>query len=220
MARGGSTAGSTPQPALSPGARALLAALDAHGALHLNTTPRFPNVTDIGGSWSNVMELLEAKLCFLSRLVLGKTTYLSLHLYEACAALAPSASRALDAQTVADPLAPDLYRLLEDAGPLATDELALMLAVEPRRVRQALSRLQQGLYVTVFGPQRHLNPNWDTYGWCTRAQWEAACPLLINPLDPLDPPGRPQARERLASALGPYLSERQVNRTIALLERR
>jgi len=213
VARGGSTAGSTPQPALSANARSLLAALDAHGALHLNSTPRFPNVTDIGGSWADVMELIEAKLCFLSRLVLGKTTYMSLRLYAACAALAP-ASRALDAQTAADPLVPELYRLLEDAGPLATDELALMLAVDTKRVRHALAWLQQGLYVTVFGPQRHLNPNWDTYGWCTRTQWEQACPL------PLDPPGRPQARERLASALGPYLSERQVNRTIALLERR
>lgn len=63
---------------LSAGARELLAALERHGALHLNSTPRFPNVSDLDGAWRDAMDLVAGKHCYLSRLVGGKTTYLSL----------------------------------------------------------------------------------------------------------------------------------------------
>jgi len=185
---------------LSSGAHELLDLLEVHGALRLNSTPRFPNVIDLGAGWPEVMELVSAHLCFVSRLVDGRTTYLSIPVFEACSALVSDRPPTRDSDIA-------LLDLLE-GGPLAVDEIAALLPADPATVRQSLSRLQERLLVTVFGPGRTLNPNWDTYVWATRRTWESHCPVEI---------GRPEpeaARSRLEACLGPYMSPRRISRII------
>jgi hypothetical protein len=203
---------------LSAGACELLAALEHHGALHLNSTPRFPNVSDLDGAWRDAMDLVAGKYCFLSRLVGGKTTYLSLRLYEACASLlAWQPSRGLPAMLPGPPPAPlaalarDLYDILEQGGATGTGDLCGVLTAEPRPVREAITWLQRHFYVAVTGPGRALTPNWDTYLWCTRRQWEKECPF------PLEPPPPAEARRRIAAYLASYLSERGILRILASL---
>lgn len=188
---------------LSSAASDLLAKLEDLGILRLNSTPRFPNVIDLGAGWPEIMELVSAHLCYVSRLLDGLTTYLSIPIYEACAALVPG--RPPTQQFEADLL--DLF----DQGPVAVDEIALLLPAGPAKVKKTLARLQERFLVTVFGPGRNLNSNWDTYVWCTRRTWESSCPVAIRL------PGVQIARNRLEACLAPYMSLAQVSRLIRKL---
>ncbi|NLG83742.1 MAG: hypothetical protein GX493_03835 [Firmicutes bacterium] len=185
---------------LSLEARNLLAKLEDLGILRLNSTPRFPNVIDLGAGWPEIMELVSAHLCYVSRLVDGRTTYLSIPIYEACAALVPD-------RPPIQQLEAALFDLL-DQGPMAVDEIAFLSHAGPAKVKKTLSRLQERFLVTVFGPGRNLNPNWDTYVWCTRRTWESHCPIKVRSLK------IETARRRLEACLAPYLSSARLSRLI------
>lgn len=191
---------------LSNGAGALLAVLEAHGALHLNSTPHFPNVLDSGYSWAEVMELVSSGLCYVSRLVSHKTTYLSLYLYQACSSIAPP----MPGVTVG--LAFELYSALDVLGPLPTEKLAALCLAATPTARRELERLQERFHITVMGPGRRLNDNWDTYVWCTRNQWKTHWGRPIASLN------RKDARHEVRSVLGRYLSPRQIANVLLALE--
>lgn len=185
---------------LSSSALELLATLQTHGVLRLNSTPRFPNVIDSGAGWPEIMELVSGHLCFVSLLVEGRTTYLSIPVFEACAALAANRppARGFDAGVL------DLL----GGGPMTVEEVCGVLQAGRVAVRQSLFRLQDRFAVTVFGPGRNLNPNWDTYVWCTREDWQRHCPLEIRC------PDIETARGRLRGCLSPYMSPIRVSRLI------
>lgn len=150
------------------------------------------------------MALVARRRCFLSRLVRGKTTYLSLITYAACAGLTPPGP-ALAAWPG------ELFQALETGGPLSTADLVMVTGRRGPAIRAGLAWLQERLLVTVVGPERRLNPNWDAYLWCTRRQWEQAGSPMPRPL------AAGQARRVLTATLEPYLTPGELRRLLARL---
>ena len=95
--------------------------------------------------------------------------------------------------------------ILEQAGPMETEELRRLSGLPTPRYVKAFDLLLENLYVTALRNGHYISENWSGLFYCTAGAWEACVP-------PPELPGDPEAA--LYAILGRTLPGAEVARLL------
>lgn len=163
-----------------------------NGILLCNQNPYLPALEDIGCTWRQVTELIDAHQLFYCKAFKKRTTYLS-----------PEAYYLLKSLRRPRPMSPDaerIFALLRDQPPAETAFLKRMAELPAKRYGQAFDFLLQNLYVTALQNGTDLNPHWSTFLYGTAQAWEALTPPALSAAD---------AEARLWELVGRTMQEKE-----------
>ena len=152
----------------------LKAYLDYAGILLCNVNPHLPSLSDLDCQWTDATGLIDDHGLFYCKAYRKRTTYLSEEAYF----LLKQCRRRKPLKGASE----RLYELIQESGPLETDQLKALAGMEGPAFTKAFDFLLENLYVTAFRNGRILNPNWSTFVYSTAEAWEeaAAKPSLIG----------------------------------------
>lgn len=166
------------------------------GLLLCNENPDLPSLPTVGGTWNDIVAMMETREVFYSKLYKGRVAYLSRELYYH---LKPFRQR----ETSLSPEAADLLSLLRQTGPVSTEELKRLSFLSAKALSRCLDELLKELLITAVQRDKTLNETWCTFLWADYTIWEGDAPLL--PSDPA------QARRLLEGLLSP----RQIDKLLS-----
>ncbi len=166
------------------------------GLLLCNENPYLPSLPTVGGTWNDIVAMMETREVFYSKLYKGRVTYLSRALYYH---LKPFRQR----EANLSPEAAALLFLLRQTGPVGTEELKRLSPLPGKALNRCLDELLKELLITAVQRDKTLNETWCTFLWADYTVWEGAAPSL--PSDPA------QARRLLEGLLSP----RQITKLLS-----
>lgn len=179
----------------------LKAYLEKMGILSCNDNPWLPSLSDIGCVWEDVTALIDTHTLFYCKAYRRRTVYLSNRAYfllKACRTPGPMPEKAAA-----------LYRLFEEAGPIAMAEAKTLAHMQPEEFSRACAQLLENCRITAFQNGKILNPNWSAFIYSTAPAWEAAADV---------PDGIPgssdEAREELKKLLLRSMPEKETERLL------
>ena len=142
--------------------------LDQNGILLCNQNPDLPALEDIGCTWWDAMELIDAHRVFYSKAYKKRTTYLSQEAYYLIKALRPQRPMTGPAR--------ELYSVIKENPGADAAFLKSACAMVSREYRAGMDFLLQNLYVTAIASGRELNESWSELLYCTAQEWEKSAP--------------------------------------------
>lgn len=173
--------------------------LAQNGILLCNANPSLPALEDIGCTWHDVTETIDAHGLFYCKAFQKRTAYLSPGAYYLL--------KRIKAAGAPKPLPPDaatLCQLLQDGPPAETTELKRLSGMEGKRYAAAFDFLLRNLQATALHNGTVLNPHWSTFLYGTAAAWERHTPDPFA-ADALTPA---QAKECLWALVGRAMGEK------------
>ncbi|WP_300684193.1 AlkZ-related protein [Acutalibacter sp. 1XD8-36] len=171
--------------------------LTQNGILLCNRNPDIPALEDIGCTWGDAMELIDAHLAFYSKAYKKRTAYLSPEAYYLIKALRPQRPMSGPAR--------ELYGVIGENPGADAAFLKSACAMESKDFRAGMDFLLLNLYVTAIASGRKLSENWSELLYCTAGEWERQAPATA----PAD-----NARERLWELVGGVMTDRQFKSLI------
>ena len=166
-----------------------------NGILLCNENKELPSLPSVGGTWNDIVSMVEGREVFYSKLYKGRVTYLSREFYYH---IKPFRQR----EERLSPQAADLLAFLRQAGPTGTEELKRVFPLFSKAFGSYLDELLRELLVTAVRRDRTLNETWCTFLWADSKVWETGGTPL---------PSDPEEARRLLSSL---LTERQVQKLL------
>lgn len=161
-----------------------------------NESKELPSLASLGGRWNDIVDMMEGREVFYSKLYKGRVTYLSPAFYFAVKPLRQREERL-------SPQARELLEFLRQAGPVGTEALKRLFPLWEKQAGRYLDELLKELLVTAVKRDKTLNENWCTFLWAPAEVWEAGRePLSASPFE----------AERL---LGSLMTPAQVKRFLA-----
>lgn len=142
--------------------------LKQNGILLCNQNPDLPALEDIGCTWRDAMELIDAHMAFYSKAYKKRTAYLSQEAYYLMKALRP--------QRPMNGPARELYSVIEENPGADAAFLKSACAMESGDYRAGMDFLLQNLYVTAIARGRELSESWSELLYCTAQEWEKTAP--------------------------------------------
>lgn len=142
----------------------LKALLQQYGMLLLNRNPYFPSVIELGGDWNLIMELVDDRDVFVSKLFKSRTTYLSREMYERI--------KPFKQKSVLTECESRIIRFLDATGGADSEEIKSVLLLSDKSFDQSMNALLKNLSITVLNRGKTLNNQWSTLIWGTSGQWE------------------------------------------------
>lgn len=168
-----------------------------NGILLCNENKDLPSLPSVGGTWNDIVAMIEDREVFYSKLYKGRVTYLSQAFYYHVKPLRQREERL-------SPQAAELLAFLRKAGPIGTDELKRFFPLWGKTLSVYLDELLKELFVTAVRRDRTLNESWCTFLWAGREVWEANRPPLS--------PTPIEARRLLAGLMTEKQAERLLSR--------
>ena len=150
--------------------------LDQNGILLCNQNADLPALDDIGCTWRDAMELIDAHRAFYSKAYKKRTAYLSPEAYRLIKTLRPQRPMTGPAR--------ELYSVIEGNPGADAAFLKSACAMESREYRAGMDFLLQNLYVTAIASGRELNESWSELLYCTAEEWERLAPYTAPAEDP------------------------------------
>lgn len=166
--------------------------LQVNGILLCNANPDLPALEDIGCSWQDATDLIQAHGLFYSKAFKKRTTYLSPEAYYLL--------KAVKGQKELTEPANRIYRILEENPVADTAFLKRAAGLSPKEYQRGFDSLLQNLYVTALQNGAQLNDNWSTFYYGTSSAWEQNSPNVYD---------CSCARDRLWEMVSSTMSEKQ-----------
>lgn len=171
--------------------------LDAMGILGCNVNPYLPALDDVGLCWKDMTQALDRHEFFYTKAYRRRVAYLSPQVYYLLKRCRPQKPMTGDAAAIC--------ALLEQAGPMETEDLRRLSGLPTPGYVKAFDFLLENLYVTALKNGHFISENWSGLFYCTAAAWEAVVPAP-------ELPGDPEAA--LRAILGRSLPEAEVARLL------
>ncbi len=169
--------------------------LEKNGVLLCNQNPELPALEDLGCTWREAMELVDAHQVFYCKAYKKRTTYLSQEAYYLLKAVKPSRPPPPSAQA--------LLGVLAENPEADTAFLKTASGLLAKEFRAGLDFLLENLLATAVAKGRDLNANWSQLRYGTAKEWERLAGAFPIETD------RTRARERLWALVGGVMTERQ-----------
>ena len=167
-----------------------------NGILLCNENPDLPSLPSVGGTWNDIVTMMEDREVFYSKLYKGCVTYLSREFYYHIKSLRQREEHL-------SPQAVELLGFLLQAGPTGTEELKRLFPLWGKSLSIHLDELLKELLVTAVKRDRTLNETWCTFLWAGYEVWEAGQPPC---------PSNLEKAHRLLSGL---MTEKQIERFLS-----
>lgn len=171
----------------------LLEYLNENGILLCNPNPDLPSLEEVGCTWRDVTELIDAHRLFYSKAFRQRTTYLSPEVYYLL--------KSIKAQKPLTESAAKLYSILEEAPGADTAFLKRVSLLPPKEFQKGFDFLLRHRYITALSNGTWLNETWSTFCYGTAAEWERLAPNVC---------ARENNKERLEEILSHTMTQKQI----------
>lgn len=171
--------------------------LDTMGILGCNVNPWLPALDDVGLCWRDMTQALDRHAFFYTKAYRHRVAYLSPRVYYLLKSCRPQKPLTGDGLAV--------YTILEQAGPMETEDLRRLSGLSTPRYVKAFDFLLENLYATALRNGHYINENWSGLFYCTAEAWEACVPAPERSGDPA---------AELYAILGRSLPEAEVARLL------
>ncbi|HBI74125.1 MAG TPA: hypothetical protein DDY59_13210 [Lachnospiraceae bacterium] len=167
------------------------------GILLLGSNSQFDNLMDIGGDWDTIMELIQERKVYFSKIFKGMTTYISDEMYPYF--------KIMKDHKITGENEEKIYDFLEQHGGQDTELIKTVLGINKKTFDNAMNNLLKGMQVTVLERGVTLNKQWSTYIWGTCEQWEKEANLKHKIIS------TEEAYRKIYEKLIGRLSEKKIN---------
>jgi hypothetical protein len=167
------------------------------GILLLGSNSQFDNLMDIGGDWDTIMELIQERKVYFSKIFKGMTTYISDEMYPYF--------KIMKNNKIIGEHETRIYDFLEHYGGQDTELIKEILGMDKKTFDTAMNNLLKNMQITVLGRGVTLNKQWSTYVWGTYVQWEKEANLEYKIIS-ID-----KAYSKIFEKLIGKLSEKKIN---------
>lgn len=133
--------------------------LEENGILLCNVNPYLPALDNVGCTWSDVTELIDAHELFYSKVFKKRTTYLSVEAYYLL-------KEVRKRKNLTEP-AKQIYASIKNNPPLETKELKMISMLSAKEYAAGFDELLQNMYITALQNGKKINPTWSTFYYGT-----------------------------------------------------
>jgi len=166
------------------------------GMLLLNRSNHFDSLMEIQGDWNSIMDLIEDKKVYFSKIFNGKTTYLSDEMYPYFKVLNKDSSLSVAESKI--------LSILEQHEGCETNFLKILSAMEKKVFDVALNGLLRKMYITVLRRGKIINSQWTAYTFGTDEQWRNGNSDMYSEIS------SEEAFDKIFHKLSPRLTNRKI----------
>ena len=179
----------------------LLDYLNNFGMIGCNRSKYIPSITDLGVSLNAVMELIENKEIFYSKVFMGRTVYISKTLY--CLLAAIKGDKALNYY--------ERYVLqaVQRLQPVSTKQLKAECTLSEKKYNTTFNSLLKKMCITAYSPYEFLNPHWATMLYSSAKKWEDQ--IQYSPFSG----AKEVAEQQIINLLKKTINQQDINKMIA-----
>lgn len=130
-----------------------------------NGDGRLLSFYQLGGDWDSLMDLVEERKVFYSRLYKNRVTYISNRLYWSIKPYKQRLEKVSEKSKT-------IFEFIDEFGEATTPEIKNALVLSNKTFSQCMNELVKEFLVTATARDKKISNNWSSFFWGTYKLWE------------------------------------------------